>query len=104
MVRVLTQTLKGEGLSPSQSYILFMSALVVYKKHYLSNLTCFKSGEKGHLAQVCPHTGSAAIAKRQQILIASIQQVNYTGQILFPATNPTLSQTITSETPNTADI
>ena len=68
------------------------------------NLTCYKCGEKRHLTSECPHTGNSAIAQRQQIPVANTQQVSYTGPSLFPATNPTLSQTITAETPITAEI
>ena len=36
MLRALTQTARGAGLSPAQSYILFTKvALVVSKKYYL---------------------------------------------------------------------
>ena len=67
-------------------------------------LTCNKCRERGYLAQECQHTGSSAIAHRQQTLIANTQQANYTGPTLFPTTNATLSQSITTETPITSKI
>ena len=44
------------------------------------------------------------IAQRQQTPVANTQQASYTGPTLFPATNPTLFQTLTSETPITLEI
>ena len=59
---------------------------------------------KGHLAWECPHTGSSAIAQRQQTPIVNTQQANYPGPTLFPDTNLNLSQTITAEAPITSEI
>ena len=72
--------------------------------NWKANPTCCNYGEKGHLAQECPHTGSSAAAQRQQTPIVNTQQANYTGPTSFPATNPTLFQTIIVETPVTSDI
>ena len=60
--------------------------------------------EKGHLSCECPHAGSSVVAWRQQTQIVNGYQTNCAGPTLFPATNLTLSQTITAETPITAEI
>ena len=72
--------------------------------NWKANITCYKCGDKGHLAQECPHIGSSAIAQRKQTAKVYIQQANYTGSNLFPATESTFSQIITSETSITSEI
>ena len=69
-----------------------------------ANLTFYHGGEKGHLAQECPHKGSSAIAQRQQTQIIPTEQSSYTGPTLFQVSNPTLSQTITGDIPFTTEI
>ena len=44
------------------------------------------------------------ITQRQQTPIANIEQANYTGPTLFPATNPILSKATAAETPITSKI
>ena len=72
--------------------------------NWRANLTCYKCGEKGILAQEYPHIGTLAIDQRQQTPIANTQQANYTGPTLFPAKNSTFFQTITAETPIMSDM
>ena len=73
-----------------------MQDVAVPRLNLNANLTCYKCGEKGHLAQECPHTGSSAVAQRQQTPIVHTHQTSCAGPTLFPIRNPTLSQTITS--------
>ena len=72
--------------------------MTVPRLNWKANLICYKGGEKGHLTQECPHTGSSAVAQRQQTLIVNTHQTSCADPTLFPA------QTITAETPITADI
>ena len=74
------------------------------KLNWKANLTCCKCRQKGHLAQECPHTGSSAIAQKEQTPLINSQQSSYAGPTLFPATNLVLLQIIPAETPITAEI
>ena len=38
----------------------------VPRSNWKENLTCYKCGEKEHLARECPHTGSSVVAQNQQ--------------------------------------
>ena len=68
-----------------------------------ANLTCHKCGEKVHLAQESSHTGSSAVAQSQQTPIVNSKKTSCASLTLFPATNPTVSQTITADIPITAE-
>ena len=59
---------------------------------------------KGVLTEECLHTGSSALAQRQQTPIVNTQQAGCTGPTLLPATNPILFPTMCAETPMTAEI
>ena len=73
------------GNNPDSDQIQDMD---VPRLKWKANHTCYRWGEKGHLAQECPHTCSSAIAQRQQTPIANSQHAHYSGPNLFPATNP----------------
>ena len=65
------------------------------RPNWKANFMCYEGGQKEHLARECSHTGNSTITQSQQTLIISTQQTSCAGPTLLPATNPTLSQTIT---------
>ena len=68
-----------------------------------TNLTCYKCGDKTHLARKCPHTGNAAVSQPQSTQSPTVSQADMTGTSLLLAANPTLSEIIDSKTCTEAD-
>ena len=69
-----------------------------------ANLTCYKRGNKGHLAREFPVTGNAVVSSPSQNKCPTTSQTNPTGTTLLTATNPTLYQTITPENSSSAEL
>ena len=59
---------------------------------------------KGHLARECPHRGNSVTIQNQPPQTTNNIHTNAIEPTLFPATNPTILQTITAENPISAEI